>query len=141
MPDVLPAHASTIRLFLHVLAAMVWVGGQIVLAALVPALRRAGGRESTRVAARRFQFVAWPAFVVLVATGIWNLTEVDLGNRSNAYVTTLSVKLVLVALSGVCAFGHTMLARRRPALGGALAGVALLAALGATILGVLITTG
>jgi hypothetical protein len=34
-----------------------------------------------------------------------------------------------------------VLARRRPGLGGALAGVALLAALGATFLGVLLTTG
>jgi len=32
---------ETIRLFLHVLAATVWVGGQITLAALVPALRGA----------------------------------------------------------------------------------------------------
>src|SRR5690242_1652119 len=102
----LPVHASTIRLFLHVLAATVWVGGQIVLAALVPAVRRAGGRESTRVMARRFQFVAWPAFVVLVATGIWNLTAVDVGDRSNAYLTTLTVKLALVVASGACAFGH-----------------------------------
>jgi putative copper export protein len=138
---VLPVHASTIRLFLHLLAATVWVGGQIVLAALVPAVRRAGGAASLRAVARRFQFVAWPAFAVLVATGIWNLMEVDIGDASSAYLTTLSVKLVLVVVSGVCAFGHTMLARRQPALGGALAGLALLAALGATFLGVLITTG
>ena len=137
----LTVHASTIRLFLHVVAAMVWVGGQIVLAALVPAVRRAGGRDSTRVVARRFQFVAWPAFAFLVATGVWNLMEVDVGDQSSAYLTTLTVKLGLVVVSGLCAFGHTMLARRRPALGGALAGVALLAALGATFLGVLITTG
>jgi uncharacterized membrane protein len=134
-------HASTVRLFLHVLAATVWVGGQIVLAALVPAVRRAGGAESTRAVARRFQLVAWPAFVVLVATGIWNLMAVDVGDRSSAYLTTLTVKLVLVVVSGLCAFGHIALVRRAPALGGALAGVALLAALGATFLGVLLTTG
>jgi uncharacterized membrane protein len=120
---------------------MVWVGGQIVLAALVPVVRRAGGAESTRVVARRFQFVAWPAFAILVATGIWNLTAVDVGDQSSAYLTTLTVKLALVVVSGVCAFGHTLLARRRPALGGALAGLALLAALGATFIGVLLTTG
>src|SRR5262245_17481740 len=141
MRVVLPVHASTIRLFLHVLAATVWVGGQIVLAALVPAVRRAGGAESTRAVARRFQLVAWPAFVVLVATGIWNLMEVDVGNQSSAYLTTLSIKLVLVVVSGMCAAGHIALARRRPALGGALAGFALLAALGATFLGVLLTSG
>jgi putative copper export protein len=138
---VLPVYASTIRLFLHILAATVWVGGQIVLAALVPAVRRAGGTDSTRAAARRFQLVAWPAFGVLVATGIWNLMEVDVGDQSNAYLTTLSVKLGLVLVSGAFAFGHTMIARRRPALGGVLAALALLAALGATFLGVLLTTG
>jgi hypothetical protein len=27
----------------------------------------------TRAAARRFNQIAWPAFAVLVATGIWNI--------------------------------------------------------------------
>jgi len=137
----LPVHAATIRLFLHILAATVWVGGQIALAALVPVVRATGGSEATRAAARRFQMVAWPAFALLVATGIWNIFEVDLTNQSSSYQTTLAVKLVLVLISGLGAFGHTMLTRRSPALGGAMAGIALLAALGATFLGVLLTTG
>ncbi len=58
---------DSIRLFLHVLAATIWVGGQITLAALVPVLRRAG-TEIPRAAARRFNQVAWPAFGVLVVT-------------------------------------------------------------------------
>jgi putative copper export protein len=59
---------DTIRLFLHVLAATVWVGGQITLAALVPVLRRAGA-DIPRTAGRRFSQIAWPAFEVLVITG------------------------------------------------------------------------
>ena len=51
---------DTVRLFLHVLAAAVWVGGQVTLAALVPVLRRLG-TEVPSAAARRFNQVAWPA--------------------------------------------------------------------------------
>jgi uncharacterized membrane protein len=40
---VLSVSWDTIRLFLHVLAATVWVGGQLTLAAVVPVLRRFGG--------------------------------------------------------------------------------------------------
>jgi len=68
----MPVDLETVRLFLHVLAATVWVGGQITLAALVPALR-SSGREVTSAAANAFAKVAWPAFGVLVLTGIWNM--------------------------------------------------------------------
>ena len=134
----LPVDASTIRLFLHVLGAAVWVGGQIVLAGIVPVARRHGGAEVTRVVARRFQMIAWPAFALLIGTGVWNLVAVKVGDQSSQYLTTLLVKLLLVGVSGACAFGHILVARRRPALGGALAGLALLAALGATFFGVLL---
>ena len=42
---------DTVRLFLHVLAATVWVGGQLTLAPLVPVLSSAGA-EVPRAAAR-----------------------------------------------------------------------------------------
>src|SRR5262245_42419484 len=93
---VLPLTWQTVRLFLHVLAATVWVGGQITLAALVPALR-AFDREVTRVAARRFNQVAWVAFAVLVVTGVWNILA--LPPMTGAYRTTLIVKLAAVAAS------------------------------------------
>jgi putative copper export protein len=134
----LPVHATTIRLFLHVLGAAIWVGGQIALASIVPIARRVGGVEVTRAVARRFQQVAWPAFALLLATGVWNLVAEKVGDRSSQYRTTLLVKLLLVAISGACAFGHILVARRRPVLGGALAGLALLTALGATFFGVLL---
>ena len=119
---------DTIRLFLHILAATVWVGGQITLAALVPALRRLGA-EIPRAAARRFNQVAWPAFGVLVITGIWNIVAVR-SQITGSYETTLVVKLIVVVISGVTAALH---ARARSPAGlaifGALTGVSALAAL------------
>jgi putative copper export protein len=124
----LPVSWDTIRLFLHVLAATVWVGGQLTLAALVPVLRRLG-TEVPRTAARRFNQVAWPAFAVLLLTGVWNLIA-ERSKISGSYETTLVVKLVVVAVSGVTAALH---ARARSAAGlavfGALTGVSALAAL------------
>jgi putative copper export protein len=125
---VLAVSWDTVRLFLHVLAATVWVGGQITLAALVPVLRRLGA-EVPRTAARRFNQVAWPAFAVLILTGIWNVIAVR-SQVTGGYATTLVVKLVVVAASGVTAALH---ARARTAAGlavfGALTGISALAAL------------
>jgi len=119
---------DTVRLFLHVVAATVWVGGQLTLAALVPALRRLG-TEIPRTAARRFNQVAWPAFAVLIATGVWNVIAVRT-QISGSYETTLVVKLVVVAISGVAAALH---ARAQSTVGlavfGALTGISALAAL------------
>ncbi|MEO3787723.1 hypothetical protein ABGB12_30725 [Actinocorallia sp. B10E7] len=94
---------DTIRVFLHVLAATIWVGGQLTLGALVPALR--GFEGVTKVAARRFNMVAWPAFIVLFITGIWNMASLgdDVGD---AYKMTLNVKMAFVLLSGLGAFMH-----------------------------------
>jgi putative copper export protein len=125
---------DTIRLFLHVLAATVWVGGQLTLAALVPVLRRAGA-DIPRAVARRFNQVAWPAFAVLVLTGIWNMIAVR-SQIAGSYETTLVVKLIVVLISGVTAALHAR-ARSRAGLAvfGALTGISALAAL---FLGVLL---
>ena len=122
---------ETVRLFLHVVAATVWVGGQITLAALVPALRGVG-EGVTATAARAFNRVAWPAFGVLVVTGIWNVIAVD--DNSAAFQHTLMLKYVLVLASGVTAYLHQKATTpRMMAIFGALTG---LTALGALFVGV-----
>ncbi|MGI5200835.1 hypothetical protein ACQEU6_04435 [Spirillospora sp. CA-108201] len=98
---------ADVRIFLHVLAATIWVGGQITLGALVPALR--GHEGVTKAAARRFNTIAWPAFAVLVLTGVWNIVADDLGGAAQR---TLEVKLFFVLLSGAAAFLHTRAASR-----------------------------
>jgi putative copper export protein len=135
---VLPVSANSVRLFLHVLAAAVWVGGQLTLAGLVPGLR-AVSADAPRAAARRFNRIAWPAYGVLVATGIWNLIESSFGDRSNEWRATLFAKLLLVALSGASALAHAAASSKVVlAVGGALAGVA---SLGALFLGIQLGLG
>lgn len=128
----------TIRLFLHVLAASVWVGGQIVLAGLVPAIR-SSYPEATKVIARAYGRVAWPAFAVVVVTGLWNLSEISVTDTGTDYQVTLFVKITLAIVSGAAAAVHQV-GRSKVALavGGA---VGFLAALAAMYLGYLLTTG
>jgi uncharacterized membrane protein len=94
---------EAIRLTLHVLAACVWVGGQITVLGLLPTLRAIGG-DAPRLAARQFRRIAWPAFAVLLLTGVWNLVELNKEGRAGG--ATLSVKLAMVAASGVATYLH-----------------------------------
>lgn len=128
----------TIRLFLHVLAASIWVGGQVVLVGVVPALR-GPYPEATKLVARAYGRVAWPAFAVVVITGLWNLSEVPVSDSGTDYQVTLFVKITLAIVSGAAAAVHQV-GRSRVALavGGALG---FLAALAAMYLGFLLRTG
>jgi putative copper export protein len=131
---VLSVSWETIRLFFHVLAATIWVGGQLTLAGLVPGLRRLSP-DAPRAVARRFNQIAWPAFAVLVVTGVWNILAISPA-WSSPYGTTLIVKLAVVGVSGASALLHAR-ARSRTTLAafGALSGLSALAAL---FLGVLL---
>jgi putative copper export protein len=132
MAALLPVTWSTIRVFLHVTAATIWVGGQLTLAGLVPGLRGISP-DAPRTVARRFNRIAWPAFAVVVATGIWNVVEIN-PSWDTEYGRTLIVKIVVVATSGLAAFLH---ARAKSRSGLAVFGAAsALAALGALFFGV-----
>jgi putative copper export protein len=125
---------DTVRLFLHLLAATVWVGGQLTLAALVPALR-AVSPDAPRAAAQAYNRVAWWAFGVLVLTGIWN-TAAEAGDTTGGYQAALAAKLTAVLVSGGAAYLHTRASspRERGVYGGASA----LGALAALLLGVVL---
>ena len=95
----------------------------------------AGTNQAAKKLARHFNRVAWPAFALAVATGIWNLFEVDLGNRSTDYQVLLMFKLLVVALSGVSAFVHTQATSRALlAIFGALTGITAIVAVGLGVL-------
>jgi len=126
---------DTVRLFLHVLGATIWIGGQITVAYLLPTVRGFGD-DAPRAIARRFNQVAWAGFALLLVTGVWALAIIDVGDRSTAYHATLGLKLLAVAVSvgGVTVhiLGRSKLAL---ALGGALGALGSFAAL---FLGVLL---
>jgi putative copper export protein len=129
--------SDTIRLFLHVLAASVWVGGQITVAGIVPAMRRSHP-EATKTLAQAFGRVAWPAFGITVITGMWSLMAEDITSTSSAYQATVLLKIAVAILSGVFAAVHSVgKTKAALAIGGALGA---LCAIAAMFLGILLTS-
>jgi len=125
---------AAVRLSLHVLAATVWVGGQIVVAGLLPTVRALGGDATKRVA-RAFGRIQWPAYAVLLITGIWNVLATKDGQPS-AWKVVLGVKIAVVVLAGTAAYLHQ---RSKSTLWLATWGaVTALASAGALVLGVLL---
>lgn len=128
---------ESLRTFLHLLAAAVWVGGQIVLGGLVPRVRKTNP-EALKTIANGFARVAWPAFGITVITGMWNILDVDVSAMDSSYHVTLGIKIVVVMLAGFAAAAHANTKSKLIlALGGA---IGLLASLGALYLGVLLSS-
>jgi len=93
-------------LWLHLLAMAFFVGGQLMLAAIVvPVLRGLPDREPLRAAARRFGAGTVIAFAFLVASGAAMASHAHKWSDS-----TLQVKLGLVVVVGILIGAHM----RRP---------------------------
>ncbi len=133
----LPPTLESFRLFLHVMAAAVWVGGQLTLLGVLPILR-GFGPDAPKAVARRFNLIAWSAFGVLFITGIWNLLAESPGSKGTAWNATLGLKLVMVAATGIAAAFHAG-ARSKVvlAIGGA---ISLVAGIAAVLLGIMLST-
>jgi len=132
---VLAPALDTVRLTLHVLAATVWVGGQIVMTGLVGPGREIGS-NAPKMLARAFARMAWPAFVLLVATGIWNVTAVHYSSQDSAWKAVLMAKIAVVIVAGVAVALHQRARTRgQLALWGSVGGVASVAAL---VMGILL---
>jgi putative copper export protein len=120
---------TALRLSLHVLAAAVFVGGQIVMLGLVPTARHLGSGAPAALA-RAFARVSWPAYLVLVLTGVWNVTAVHPSTLDTAWKVVLGVKIAVVAVAGLAAFLHGRAADQKgKAWWGSVAGVTSIAAL------------
>ena len=126
---------ETVRLTLHVLAAAVWVGGQIVMTGLVGPARQLGG-DAPKALARAFARMAWPAYLLLIVTGIWNVTAVHYSSQDSAWKAVLMAKIVVVLVAGAAVGLHQRATTKgQLALWGSVGGVASVAAL---VMGVLL---
>jgi len=128
--------ADSLRIFLHVLGASIWVGGQIVLALLVPMLRKRDA-DLPKAVARAFNKIGWPAYALLLITGMWNLANPP-ETVSAAYQMTLGIKMFLVVISGLSAYVHTKAkVPSSSAIWGAISGLSALATMfvGVTLAG------
>jgi putative copper export protein len=111
---------DSLRIFLHVLAVAVWVGGQIVLAGLVPTIRTSAPDALPKVA-QAFARVAWPAMIVIVFTGMWGLSASSTSESDTAYMVTFAVKMVMVFIAVAATVVHSQgSSKAAKAIGGAL---------------------
>ena len=108
--------------WLHVLAAMTWIGGMVVfVAAVMPWFRRRPEAEKAAFLdwfGQRFRVISWTSFAVLTITGVFNLwvRGVRLGDffrpdwHGTSFGQMVMVKLTLVA----AALALTILHERKP---------------------------
>lgn len=111
---------NSLRIFLHLVAVAVWIGGQIVLAGIVPTLRVAAPEVLQKVA-QAFARIAWPAMIMIVFTGAWGLSTVDAADSGTKYMTTFAVKMLLVFVAVAATVIHSQgSSKAAKAIGGAL---------------------
>lgn len=127
--------AAAVRLTLHVLAASIWVGGQLTVAGLLSTVRSLG-EGAPKAVARAFGRLQWPAYTVLVATGIWNVAADHPGRQDSAWNAVLGAKIAVAVIAGLTAYLHQR-SRSRKGLA-AFGGISGLASLVALVLGVLL---
>jgi uncharacterized membrane protein len=96
------SHVWFVVRWLHLLAMGFFVGGQMMLAAVVvPVGRRSTDGESLRAIARRFGYGTLVALLVLIATGAAMAFHLDLWSNG-----TFHVKLALVVIVGALLVWH-----------------------------------
>ena len=107
--------------WVHLVASAIWVGGSIFLGVILsPILRQVTPNIEERLrlmilVGRRFNKIAIPSLIILVATGIYN-SRVLLANYTllddSSYGVFLVVKMVLVAMLVVVYLTHVRIIRQ-----------------------------
>ena len=102
----MPFLLRALILWLHLLAAIIWIGGLVFQVLVVfPTLARAATTERIRLALSleaRFRVLVWPAVGLVLFTGlvnlmhVWYTTVVTAGSIAPTFIPVLSLKLALV---------------------------------------------
>ena len=126
---------GSLRTYLHILAVCVWLGGQVVLAGVVPKLRKTNPEVLSNIA-RGYATIAWPAMILIVVTGAWGLADTNTSSQTSDYMITFGIKMLLVASAVIATLIHSNgTSKLAKGLGGA---IGLLATLFAAYCGVLL---
>jgi uncharacterized membrane protein len=103
--------------FLHVLAAMVWVGGVVMLGALVTRVLRGGERDAIErfVGALRVigPSILAPATVVLIGVGIWLVLDSAAWDFGQLWIQLALGLFAAVFLTGAVHQSRTAIAAER----------------------------
>lgn len=126
---------QALTVWIHLLAAVVWIGGMTFLVlVLMPVVRRPELRDSrpelVRLTGARFRWIGWGCLAVLVATGLLRLSQLGFGIQDfldgsafrGRFGLVLAHKLALVATILLLSAAHDFwlgprasgLARSRP---------------------------
>ena len=93
-----------VLLWLHVVSAVVWVGGVAYQAHVLLPLARRGEVATFAEAARRARPVTWTAICVVVLTGFYNITQLgpmDRVMQSGAGLMVVGKFLLVIALAAI----------------------------------------
>jgi len=93
-----------VLLWLHVVSAVVWVGGVAYQSHVLLPLARRGQVATFAEAARRARPVTWTAICVVVLTGFYNITQLgpmDRVMQSGAGLMVVGKFLLVIALAAI----------------------------------------
>jgi len=109
-----------LNLWLHILAAVIWIGGMLFLSLVaVPILRQVDSpllrADLFRKMAWRFRRLVWICLAVLILTGIVNVAYYGDTTSGSPYLKVLGIKLGLVAVLVTMGVAHDFIIGPRAA--------------------------
>jgi uncharacterized membrane protein len=103
--------------FVHVLAAMVWVGGLVALSALGTSVLRSGERDAVARFVGSFRvigpFVLMPASIIVLVFGIWLVLDSPGWSFEQTWIWLAVALLAAAVLVGAAFLGRSAIAAER----------------------------